>query len=312
VTYCRGLDGVHRYNGLELNRKAAAGSGPGYAAGAAVRPQWSVKRITGLSSAGDPEDVRSLVVGRGLEVARRATRRGRTIVYEGLLKHCADIGEFRTQQQLFRDAFGDLTLEKNLEIFGAGYPYASAEANDPNYRMVPVRVQAADIADEWQGPRYQAPFVVSFRAPTPHTYGPKVEQLSDTFGNGDLQGSVTCNNNGSAPSDFLTIQLEATGAGGAGTLTLAEFHNITTGKFVKTTQGFSTAWTPQLFDALWRTFKETTGADLGSSMKPDQMTWWAPFVPALQLGNNTIRVVVASTTGTGTFRARVIHRPAYW
>jgi hypothetical protein len=132
-------------------------------AGNLLWPRWEIKQLTGLSSKGEPEDNRDRPPGAPREIPRRSVRRGKTVVFEGILK-CRDLFELREAEALFDAAFQDIEREARMDSFW--HPLLLAAR--PAFAAVPpkfweAKPLTADIIDRQEGQEFWRPFVLGLR-----------------------------------------------------------------------------------------------------------------------------------------------------
>lgn len=115
--------------------------------------------MTGPGSLGEPEDVRDRPPGAAREIARRSVRRGKTWVYEGILK-ARTLMQLREAEALFRAAFDDLEGEGRMDV--TWHPLLTAFAEVPP-KFYEARALTADIIDSQDTRNFERPFVVGLR-----------------------------------------------------------------------------------------------------------------------------------------------------
>ena len=155
-----GIDGQHRWYppgsgdvAVVLNQQYNESTGD------PIWPWFKVKRIPGLYSLGDPQDVRDNRVGADGEIPRLGRRRGKTVVYEGVIKA-------RTRRELIegRDAlcaaFADVTREG---VMVASWHPDNLDFDDLEPRYFRARALTCEVIDEQTTTRHERPFVVSLR-----------------------------------------------------------------------------------------------------------------------------------------------------
>lgn len=131
-----------------------------------VWPWFKLRKISGLYSLGDPQDVRDNRVGQDGEIARVGRRRGKTVVYEGLVK-----GRTRTELLTGCDtlnaAFEDMVTEGTMVC--SWHPLNTEFSSAPA-RYFNAKPLICEIVDEQATRNHERPFVVSLRLSDPNHY----------------------------------------------------------------------------------------------------------------------------------------------
>ncbi len=129
------------------------------AGNADVWPCFKVRRVTGLYSLGDPQDVRDNRVGADGEIPRMSRRRGKTVVYEGTIKARTRL-ELLTARDTLIAAFNDMTGEGTM--VGSWHPLNTEfDGEDPRYFK--ARALTCEVIDEQTTTKHERPFVLSLR-----------------------------------------------------------------------------------------------------------------------------------------------------
>lgn len=144
---------------------------------ASAHPWFELARVDGLGSLGEREDNRESATARALEIARRSLRRGKTVVYTGLIK-ARSAQELRLGEDLLQGAFRE-TAETRMDIvppawFGGPsfFYYAGAMAADV--------VDEQTFAPQHLPSPWVRPFVVALRMSDPRVY--REWQVAPTVG----------------------------------------------------------------------------------------------------------------------------------
>lgn len=132
-------------------------------AGALIFPCFTIKRLTGFGSVGDPEDNRDRPPGQQREQPRKSLRRGKTITYEGTLK-ARSLLELREAEALFTAAFDDLSAEGRMDAFW----HPKLLAARPAFAAIPpkfyeAKALTADIIDTQESQGWWRSYVVGLR-----------------------------------------------------------------------------------------------------------------------------------------------------
>lgn len=141
------------------------------------QPYAKVDRITGLASLGDAEDIRDLNAGGIGEIARRSSRRGKTVTYEGKLR-ARSRDQLRAMETAMRAAFADQQVEKEMVI--APPDFAMPDGESYLFRARSLSLDIPDVETSPFGPAlgHERPFALSLRASDPRIYS-ATEQQAD-------------------------------------------------------------------------------------------------------------------------------------
>jgi hypothetical protein len=202
-----GLNGTHRWNDLVTLNDVS------------VFPRVRLRRIPGLHTLPEREDVRDLPVGRDGEIPRDSARRGKSVVYEGLVEaqNQTDLDDFR---ETLLEMFGDGTAEGRM-VIAPRSPFVG-----PTY-FYNAAVMALDIPEEHPASArrisygFERPFTLGLRmsnarfykepaktdttaaiTPSSGTSLPFILPVSLTPPD-EASGTVIVENEGSAPTDFV-------------------------------------------------------------------------------------------------------------
>lgn len=132
-----------------------------------AHPSFELKRVDGLGSLGEREDNREAATARALEIPRRSLRRGKTVVYTGLIK-ARSAQELRLGEDLLQAAFRE-TAETRMAIVPPAW------FGGPSFSYF-AGAMAADVVDEQTyAPQHLPspwvrPFVVALRMSDPRVY----------------------------------------------------------------------------------------------------------------------------------------------
>lgn len=132
-------------------------------AGSEIFPCFTIKRLTGFGSVGDPEDNRDRPPGQPREQPRKSLRRGKTATYEGLVK-ARSLFELREAEALFTAAFDDLAAEGRMDV--SWHPKLLVAR--PAFAAIPpkfyeAKALTADIIDTQESQRWWRSYVVGLR-----------------------------------------------------------------------------------------------------------------------------------------------------
>lgn len=130
-------------------------------------PRFDLKKVDGLGSLGDREDNREAATARPVEIPRRSLRRGKTVVYAGLIK-ARSAQELRVGEDLLLAAFRE-PAETRMDIVPPAW------FGGPSFFYF-AGAMAADVMDEQTyAPQHLPspwvrPFVVALRMSDPRVY----------------------------------------------------------------------------------------------------------------------------------------------
>jgi hypothetical protein len=155
-----GVEGIHAWTppgagavALELNRIFADDGSP-------VWPRFKVKRVIGLMGNGEPEDNRDRPPGRPIEIPRRSERRGKTVVYEGVIQ-ARTLLQLREAESTLRAAFDDLEGEGRMNV--SWHPLLEAFADVPPKYFEARSTSGVEIADVQEAEGWERSFVIGLR-----------------------------------------------------------------------------------------------------------------------------------------------------
>jgi hypothetical protein len=155
-----GIEGIHAWTppgasepAIELGRIYDAGGKP-------VWPRFELVRLSGRTSLGEAESKRDRPPGAAREILRRSERRGKTWVFEGILK-ARNLLQLREAEALFAAAFDDTEGEGRMD--GTWHPLLDAFAEVPP-KFFEAQALTADIIDSQDTRNFERPFVVGLRA----------------------------------------------------------------------------------------------------------------------------------------------------
>lgn len=155
-----GIEGIHAWTppgalepAVELGRiKADDGS--------LVWPRYTITRITGLRSLGEPEDNRDRPPGRQIETPRLSQRRGKTITYEGKIK-AQTLLELGEAEDALLAAFDNLATEGRMDVFW--HPLLTSHADLPTV-FYEARALTCDVVEVQESRYWERGYVVGLRA----------------------------------------------------------------------------------------------------------------------------------------------------
>jgi hypothetical protein len=152
--------------------------------GAPVWPRYTLSRVSGLGSVGDPEDNRDRPAGQAREIARLSLRRGKTVTYEGKIK-AQSLLELREAEADLRAAFDDEQREGRMDV--SWHPLLVAFAAVPA-KFFEARALTCDVIDVQTSERWERPYVVGLRMgdrryfdETEDTHQVKVESTENLY-----------------------------------------------------------------------------------------------------------------------------------
>jgi len=131
-----------------------------------IWPWFKVTRVTGLWSLGDPQDVRDNRVGADGEIPRLSRRRGKTVVYEGVIKARSRLELIECRDELAA-AFEDMTGEGTMVGSWHG---ENEDLGGEDARYFRGRALTCDVVDEQTSQKHERPFVVSIRLSDPNFF----------------------------------------------------------------------------------------------------------------------------------------------
>lgn len=293
-----GVEAIHDWaGGVTLNDRA---DGP---------PFYRVRRIDGLQASADFEPPTDPAMGRIGEVARLGDRGGRTLTYEGEIV-ATDLVEMREMASDLVAAFSG-TDEQRMDV--SKHPSYTGLIPDRFYHARPVECTVDDeqVTNPWRVSRgYERAYSLTLRLSDPRFYEPGAETPS-SFTMVEAEGigfpvqppftldppgsmaiSITCTNNGNAPTDAefrlhgpcQNPVLSTVGANPDRFLRFRDLH-IPDGEYVA-------------IDFRRRRVIREGGENVRNKLDPSS-TWWDRGVPCLEPGNTTVR-----------FRAYAMEAPA--
>lgn len=178
-------------------------------------PRVKLRRIGGLTSLGDSEDVRELAVGRAAEIARRSFRRGKTITFEGALQ-AQTLSDLRELEGEMRAAFHDQLVEKRLAIVSPPF------VDPPEEFFLYARSLGLEIDESQGSPQrtskgWERNFVLSIRQGDSRYYDDSAAPSTITLfaEDADDTDTDTATHNGDADADpVLTLTSAAVAISG--------------------------------------------------------------------------------------------------
>lgn len=131
-----------------------------------IWPWFKLTRLTGLYSLGEPQDVRDNRVGADGEIPRLGRRRGKTVVYEGIIK-ARSRQEFLWGRYLLAGALEDMASEGIMIVT---WHSQNVQFGEETPRFFRARVLALEVVDEQVNRNHDRPFLLSLRMSDPHFY----------------------------------------------------------------------------------------------------------------------------------------------
>jgi hypothetical protein len=279
-----GLEGLHSYRGVTLNNNL-------------VMPRYRLKRITGLHSKAEADNLSDPAQGFMGELPRPGHKRGKTIVYIGKIE-ALSLPSMRVAESNLKAAFSQDGVEEYVTIS----PPAGRGGQSIIYG---ARVLSCDIDDEISATMqdvilHKRDFTISLRQSNPRYFG-------DVVNTGNIGNTATavCNNAGNAPVDHImilngpiasTVTVQKT-SGDLKHLTFGPsiaFAAIDAGKQLVLGWGAQPfAYCPQI-----------PGSDF-TPLVTFESDWWDDGEPGLVPGNNSIVAI-----GVGSFQVQWRH--AVW
>lgn len=291
-----GSEGIHAWTppgasavAVELGRVKADDGSP-------VWPRYTIKRVTGLGSTGDPEDNRDRPPSRGLEIPRRSERRGKTITYEGSIK-ARSLLQLREAEAALRAAFDGLNREGRMDV--SWHPLLTAFAAEPS-KFYEARALTCDVVEAQEGQGWERLYVVGVRMSDRRYFDKESESqtVEITETNAAFSTTVSLPANYRGPILDLALSVgssEEIGGGGDPSLISLQvlFRNLTTGKSLAVSLE-PTVWNGDdlTLDFYRQTIKDQTGADRSALLDPadDEMWSMAPLIA----GDNDLEVEVTA------------------
>ncbi|MDQ3730323.1 MAG: phage tail family protein [Actinomycetota bacterium] len=265
-----GLEAVHTIRSLTLNDQTPLDQ-------QALGYRFKVSLIRGFHSLPEPEDNRDAPLGQLGEIARRSVRRGKTIVYEGLVQG-QSLTLLRRGESALQGVLADLTPTRVDVVPHPDYSltawYFTARPldnpMDDEQSFSPHRIDRG----------FARPFVAALRLGDPRFYRADAPAQVTSGTTGTADRDVTVNNEGTAPTPAV---LTVTGP----TTTPWSVQNVELGESIL----FSTALTAAqvlTIDFAARTI--LLGAtDWRGKRSMVSSGWWDSGVEALLPGSQTIR-----------------------
>lgn len=124
-----------------------------------VWPYFHIRRISGLRSAGEPEDNASARVGAAGLNPERSERRGKTVTYECTIK-ARTLIELREAEDTLQAAFADITAIGRMDC--TWHP-DNAEFEDAPAVFYEAKCLTCEIPEEQATKHYERLFVVGLR-----------------------------------------------------------------------------------------------------------------------------------------------------
>ena len=279
-----GLEALHSYRGVTLNNNGAF-------------PRYRLKRITGLHSKAEADNLSDPAQGYMGELPRPGHKRGKTIVYIGKIE-ALSLPSMRVAISTLKAAFSQDGVEEYVTIS----PPAGRGGQSIIYG---ARVLSCDIDDEISATMqdvilHKRDFTISLRQHNPRYFGDEVNT-----GNIGNTSTVVCNNAGNAPVDHIMILNGPLASSFTVQMTSPQAFFLTFGPSlamaaVDSGKQLVLGWGAQPFAYC----PQIPGSDF-TPLVTMGSNWWNDGVPGLNVGNNSI---VAS--GVGSFQVQWRH--AVW
>jgi hypothetical protein len=279
-----GLEALHSYRGVTLNSNK-------------VFPRYRLKRITGLHSKAEADNLSDPAQGYMGELPRPGHKRGKTVVYIGKIE-ALSLPSLRVAISALKAAFSQDGVEDWVTIS----PPAGRGGQSIIYG---ARVLSCDIDDEISATMqdvilHKRDFTISLRQSNPRYFGDEV-----ATGNIGNTSTVVCNNAGNAPVDHIMILNGPISSSFTLQKTSPEAKYLTFGPSIAmaaVTAGMQivVGWGAQPFAVC----PQIPGSDF-TALLTFASDWWDDGVAGLNVGNNSI---VAS--GVGSFQVQWRH--AVW
>jgi hypothetical protein len=279
-----GLEGLHSYRGVTLNNNL-------------VFPRYRLKRITGLHSKAEADNLSDPAQGFMGELARPSHKRGKTIVYTGKIE-ALSLPSLRAAIATLKSAFSEDGVESQVTID----PPAGRGGQQIIYF---ARVLSCDVDDEITTSMtaripHNRDFAISLRQHNPRYFG-------DVVNTGNIGNTVpvVCNNAGNAPVDHImilngplasTVRVEKTSPQSR----FLEFGPSLAFAAVTAGMHVTVGWGAQPFASS----PQIADSDF-TPLVTFASNWWDDGVSGLDVGDNSI---VAS--GVGSFQVQWRH--AVW
>jgi hypothetical protein len=276
MTYIGGIEALHGWRPPGASEPAVTlGEGP-----------YRIIEITGLSSLGDSEDNRDLLVGAVGERARPSERRGKTVAYVGRIE-AETLLELREAEAALRAAFADETAEGRMDL--AAHP-DNVELAGQTPKFYEARALNCDIPDVQATKRFWRPFVIGLRAGDPRVWDAETGSVDLSVSHTATARTATVEVDAAAKAPTLTIELPKSPQA----LDIV-VRNVTTGKSLTLQLPPSTPGNLTL-DFGARTITDAPGADKSALLDPEDLSLWGanPFVAGLNEFEITIFELVAT------------------
>jgi hypothetical protein len=251
-------------------------------------PFVRVRRVGGLKSLGEPEDVRESATGKRGEVPRPSRRRGKTATYEGDII-AQNLKGLRIAEDLFQSVFDDIEGEGRVDV--AATPWSPA-------RFFRARALSCPITEN-DRKNYSSDFVLTLRLSDPRVFDP---ELLGPFTTGGITGGSGLTLPVSVPFTMpagtnASSTVLVTNPGSCDTdplLTLVgpgrhpQVKNLTLGltlQFVDLDLGGGDVTVD------FRTRRATleNGDDISSQIEASTSDWWDEDAPGLAVGDNLLQ-----------------------
>ena len=134
--------------------------------GKEVWPYFKIRNISGLRSAGDPEDNADNKIGAIGQNPRLSQRRGKTVVYENTIK-ARTLLELREAEDTLQAAFADITAIGRMDVT---WHALNEEFKDAPPVFYEAKCLTCDIPDNQATKSFDRLFVVGFRLYDPRHF----------------------------------------------------------------------------------------------------------------------------------------------
>jgi hypothetical protein len=166
-----GLEGWHTWTSPSGLVIVLGKTDDGTAALVPIYPCYSVRRIGGLASLAEVEDLRDPLIAEDGEVPYPSALRGRTVTYEGMIR-ARSAAVLRQAEEALRVAFSELDAEGQVLI--SAHPQAASPPASLYYSARALSVEVDDEAGQPHNPTlgWQRAYAVALRQSDPRFYAP--------------------------------------------------------------------------------------------------------------------------------------------